>query len=227
MNEFFTKYVPLNSSVLDVGGADVNGSYRPIAESFGCHYRTLDFGNADFCVSGYDWSKVPNTWDVIISGQTLEHDGFFWKTLDNMRAHSGPGAIIIIIVPSRGKYHAHPVDCYRFYPDCDKVFAEILNADVLERVCNDNEYWRDLGMVFRRKPESPIPSNTHLYSALTGPSDLSQPASSSLPSSNACRHRYVRDAPPGFEEPPLSISATPETTSTPRQDRHGRRAKEP
>lgn len=140
----FRHYVKPGSSVLDVGGADVNGSYRPIFKD--CEYKTLDWQGADYNVKGYNWTGVP-VFDAVISGQTLEHDGRFWITLMNIKMLKPK--VVIIIVPSKGKYHAHPIDCYRFYPDSGKIFAEILEMKMVENVWNQNEYWGDLGLVFK------------------------------------------------------------------------------
>lgn len=140
--ERFRKYVPAGSSVLDVGGANINGSYKSIFED--CEYKTLDWENADYIVTGYNWD-VP-MFDCVITGQMLEHDGYFWRTLENIKKIVRNK--VIIIVPSKGKYHAHPIDCYRFYPDSVKIFSEILGMRIIESVWNQNEYWGDLGSVY-------------------------------------------------------------------------------
>lgn len=159
MGEFVRKYLPAKTSVLDVGGADVNGSYKKIILDNGSTYKTLDWEKADFNVQGYDWSEVP-VFDAVISGQTLEHDPFFWKTLKNISRITNQW--VFIIVPSKGKYHKHPIDCYRFYKDADKAFAEIMGMELIESVWNTEKtiykkapnlpekYWGDLGMVFKK-----------------------------------------------------------------------------
>ena len=118
-----------------------------------CAYQTLDWEqNAHFVVNGYDWSNVPNHFDCVISGQCLEHDGFFWKTLENISKIVKKEGIIIIIVPSCGEIHQFPVDCYRFYPDSAHVFGEIMNAEVLEiDHLGFQSEWGDLSMVFKKR----------------------------------------------------------------------------
>ena len=41
-------------------------------------------------------------------------------------------------MPSKGGYHKYPIDCYRFYPDSALVFAELMNADIIEVTWNNN-----------------------------------------------------------------------------------------
>ena len=149
MGEFIRKYLPSNITVLDVGGADVNGSYKPLIKANGCVYKTLDFDKADYNVKGYDWGGVP-IFGAVISGQTLEHDPYFWITLENISKVVIKPGWVFLIVPSKGKYHKHPIDCYRFYKDCNKAFADIMNMELIETVWNTGEYWGDLGMVFKK-----------------------------------------------------------------------------
>ena len=132
MKRIIDKHLPDTSHrrVLDVGGADVNGSYRPIFDE-SVQYETLDRKDASIIVQGYDWPDIGD-FDVVISGQTLEHDPKFWLTVKNMSSVTKPGGLIVVIVPSAGPVHRHPVDCYRFLPDSMPVFAEIMEAQLLE-----------------------------------------------------------------------------------------------
>lgn len=43
------------------------------------------------------------SFDTILSNSTLEHDPFFWKTLDEIRRVARPGAVVIIGVPGYGR----------------------------------------------------------------------------------------------------------------------------
>lgn len=140
MEFFFDSYVSDNSVVLDIGGTYDHGNYRDIVLKYNSTYKSLDWSNADYIVEGYDWSGVPDKYfDVVISGQTFEHDPYFWKTLENIKRVIKPNGLVIIIVPSKCAFHQYPMDCYRFYPDSAIVFSEILNADIGKVIWN-NEY---------------------------------------------------------------------------------------
>jgi SAM-dependent methyltransferase len=176
MDFFFDSYVPDNSVVLDIGGSSNHESYKGIVLKYNSVYSSLDWNNADYIVEGYDWSKVPEKhFDVVISGQTFEHDPYFWKTLENIKRVVKQNGLVIIIVPSKCHFHQYPMDCYRFYPDSAVVFAEILNADIGKVIWNSEHAVKaindkpsidvksiifehqeineagDLGMVFRMK----------------------------------------------------------------------------
>jgi SAM-dependent methyltransferase len=140
--------IPAGARVLDVGGADVNGSYRPL---FGdCTYTSLDYQNADIIVTGYDWPLADESFDAVISGQTFEHDGWFWVTMQNIARVLKPGGHAIIIAPSAGGVHRHPVDCYRFLPDSMAALARWAGLTLLGTRWDSESKWRDLGAVFRK-----------------------------------------------------------------------------
>lgn len=173
MEYFVKKYLLQNSIVLDFGGSNSYHSYKTIMDNHNSIYKTLDWDDADYVVKGYDWSSVPKKYfDAVISGQAFEHDLYFWKTTENIKNVIKKEGLVIIIVPTKGDYHQYPIDCYRFYPDSALVFADILNADIIEVIWNNilattalRKYgventsilfthqfdtdWGDLGMVFK------------------------------------------------------------------------------
>jgi len=139
------------SSVLDVGGANVNGSYKPI---FGdCTYKSLDHQDADIVVTGYDWPIADATFDAVVSGQTFEHDPWFWVTMQNIARVLKPGGHAIVIAPSAGEVHRYPVDCYRFLPDAMGALASWAKLTLIETQSEKDGKWRDVGAVFQ-KPKS-------------------------------------------------------------------------
>lgn len=144
--------IPSGSAVLDVGGADVNGSYRTL---FGdCSYTSLDFQGADVNVTGYEWPLADESFDAVISGQALEHDRFFWLTMQNIARVLKPGGHAILIVPSAGPVHRHPVDCYRFLPDSMRALAEWAGLNLVRREWDTESHWRDLAGVMRKPARS-------------------------------------------------------------------------
>lgn len=141
------------SSVLDVGGAVVqptHASYRSLFAD--CEYKSLDFAGADIVVSGYSWPIDDGAFDAVISGQALEHDGQFWRTMTNIARVLRPGGFAILIVPSAGEVHRHPVDCYRFLPDSMAALAEWSGLELVETHWDNppSNQWRDLAGVFQK-----------------------------------------------------------------------------
>ena len=106
--------VPLQ--VLDFGSQMVEGqqdSYRPLFDDPAWTYHGLDIEdglNVDICVADpYRWSEVPSDhYDLVISGQALEHVEFFWATLFEIGRVLRPGGLATIIAPSGAVCEADP-----------------------------------------------------------------------------------------------------------------------
>jgi SAM-dependent methyltransferase len=122
--------------ILDVGSCDVNGSYRPLFDMANWHYAGTDLcpgPNVDIVLPNpYSWSMKPDSFDLIVSGQTFEHTEFFWLTWLEMVRVLKPGGLIFLVAPSRGPEHRYPVDCWRFYPDGFSALAKYGKVDLLE-----------------------------------------------------------------------------------------------
>lgn len=155
MKKFREEFVPFGPlvSVLDVGGANVNGSYRDLFPD--CDYQTLDFKGADYNVEGYDWPIKDRTFDVVITGQTLEHDPQFWRTLQNIARVLKVDGVACVIVPGAGKIHRYPVDCYRFLPDCAEAWAIWTGLELAKTWQNDEPPWLDLVAIYRKTSKQP------------------------------------------------------------------------
>ncbi|WP_048710229.1 methyltransferase domain-containing protein [Microvirga massiliensis] len=68
--------------------------------------------------NGYVWFELSDDrYDVAISGQTFEHNPFFWVTFCEMARILKPGGVLFVIAPGGGRVHRFPYDCWRFYPD--------------------------------------------------------------------------------------------------------------
>jgi len=133
MGYFVKKYLTTApTSVLDVGSYDVNGSYKHFFNASNFTYTGLDIEqgpNVDFVPKyPYQWSELEdNSFDVIISGQALEHIEFFWVTVGEMVRVLRPEGLICIIVPRGFVRHRYPVDCYRFDTDGMIAIARYFN----------------------------------------------------------------------------------------------------
>ena len=145
-------------SVLDVGGADLNGSYRSLFEGLGATYLALDISAAP----GVDLLLDENgridaddgAFDVVISGQTIEHCWNFWDLFAEMVRVCAPDGLLILIAPSQGHEHRFPVDCYRFLPDSFRALADSQGLHVVEIFTSPFGPFFDLVGVFRKAPPS-------------------------------------------------------------------------
>jgi len=122
-------------SILDIGSRNVDPelqlSYRHIFED-DYKYTGMDIepgNNVD--IVGFNNIKGM-LFDVVISGQTLEHINRPWDWLKSLVPLFNK--YICIIAPHTFKEHKHPIDTYRYFPDgmVDLFnYAEIKIVDVM------------------------------------------------------------------------------------------------
>ena len=85
----------------------------------------------------YHWPMLKDeSFDVIISGQALEHIEFFWLTISEMTRVLKKGGLICIIAPRGFGRHRYPVDCYRFDTDGMVALAKYANLKPLHASMN-------------------------------------------------------------------------------------------
>lgn len=143
MSYFESKYIPKEGEikVLDVGSYDFNGNYKKIFKDKRYEYVGMDMNegpNVDLVMTNpYDWSCLEtDSFDVVISGQTFEHNEFFWLTMGEMARVLKRDGLLCIIVPNSQKEHRYPVDCYRFFSDGMVALARYVGMEVLHADTN-------------------------------------------------------------------------------------------
>lgn len=162
MHECYQRHIvgsPLETAervvVLDVGGADVNGSYRDVFAGPRFTYIGADLtAGAGVDIVIEDPNRLPfddASVDIVVSGQMLEHCAFFWLMFAEMIRVLRPSGYLFLIAPSAGPEHRYPIDCYRFYPDAYRALARYANCDLVEVWLDERGPWRDLVGVFRRR----------------------------------------------------------------------------
>lgn len=168
-----------NITVLDVGGSDINGSYKTIFHHQNFSYLTADIDKN----SGVDIVldtpyKIPlddGAVDIVLSGQMLEHCEFFWESFKEMARILNDTGMIFLIAPSAGPIHRYPVDCYRFYPDAYQALAKYAGCHLIETWLDERGPWRDLVGVFSKNPNvqaSTVEERKSISSAKTALVDI-------------------------------------------------------
>lgn len=140
--------------VLEVGSADVSkGSYRTAFDRLHTEYVGVDLEDGpgvDLVLDGPGSLPFPDaSFDVVVCGQTFEHDPQFWRTFAEMaRVVRGDG-VVFVLVPSAGPVHRYPVDCYRFYPDAMQGLDGVGGMALVESWVSEFGPWHDHVGVFR------------------------------------------------------------------------------
>ena len=143
-------------NVLDVGSRDTNGSYRDLFS--GWDYTGLDpvpGKNVDYVPEEpYVWDFEDSTFDVVISGQTLEHIEFPAVTFMEIYRVLKDGGKCCIIAPSKGPPHNEP-----WFQNIDDKMMRKLAVDaglkVEKIIVGDNDPFYDCVLVAEKNKVEP------------------------------------------------------------------------
>jgi SAM-dependent methyltransferase len=168
--------------ILDVGSKYTNGSVRPLIERF-ClpkEYVGIDIEKGRFVDVILPAERLiehfgPESFDVVISTELLEHVKDWRLVVNNMKTVLKRGGYIYITTRSYGfPYHAYPYDFWRYeVEDMWKIFSDF---EILKLI-RDHEV---PGVFLKaRKPKSYNPvdlSDIALYSMILGRRTISIPS---------------------------------------------------
>lgn len=72
----------------------------------------------------YSFPIAGNTYDVVVSGQVIEHVKDIFSWMEELYRIVKPGGLVITVNPVSWPYHEAPVDCWRIFPDGMKALSE-------------------------------------------------------------------------------------------------------
>jgi SAM-dependent methyltransferase len=148
--------------VADIGGLDINGSFRDLMISNLWIYHGIDVQegrNVDFVLSDTDnWKELEmESYDIVISGSTFEHIEHPWVAIKELARILRPGGYCCIIAPMICPEHKFPVDCWRFMADGWWSLAKWANLEVLEVMeSHDRTQFLTDTMLIARKPNAVV-----------------------------------------------------------------------
>lgn len=130
-----------NIKVLEIGPAGFPSAYQKVVANPSIQWHTIDFEDTTFIESAahkltykltspYKFPVESDKYDVIISGQVIEHVEKIWVWMDELKRVVKNGGHIITINPVSWPYHEAPVDCWRIYPAGIKALADQLDLKV-------------------------------------------------------------------------------------------------
>ncbi|OGK52581.1 hypothetical protein A2966_03510 [Candidatus Roizmanbacteria bacterium RIFCSPLOWO2_01_FULL_41_22] len=150
MHEFIEKYLPDDDlKVLDLGSRVVKnqehlGSYRQFFTNSKWKYTGADTeagNNVDEVIQSYNFPFEDETFDFVVSGQTVEHVEYPWQWFKELARVLKKGGLCCIIAPAVIHEHKYPIDTYRYYPDGMRALANWSGLSVIkvERVVVDKK----------------------------------------------------------------------------------------
>jgi SAM-dependent methyltransferase len=133
------------ADVLEVGAMNVNGSVRDLVQRYRPETYVgvdLDAGpGVDRVVSASGLVVVfgPDSFDVVLSTEMLEHCEDWQAAIANMVAVLRPAGVMVLTTRSRGFGWHHPPDHWRYTKQTFGDIAERIGLEVVW-LCDDPEY---------------------------------------------------------------------------------------
>lgn len=140
MEEFLRSLPDTELQILDIGsrvveGQEKLGSYQKLLNPKWSYIGidTEDGTNVDIVLqNGYEFPFEDGEFDVVISGQTIEHVEYPWVWFKEMARVLKKGGNCCIIAPAKIHEHRFPIDTYRYYPDGMKALAKWAGLEWVE-----------------------------------------------------------------------------------------------
>lgn len=141
MKLFVDRYLDpdLDLMIADVGSLDINGAYRPLFSKPGWKYVGIDLvsgPNVDLVVPDpLDYSNIEDkVYDVVVSGQTLEHVKYPYRWIKELRRILKPCGLICVITVWKFNRHEGPAyrDYWRVLPSGMRALFEEAGLRILE-----------------------------------------------------------------------------------------------
>jgi SAM-dependent methyltransferase len=133
--KYATGYFLPSARVLEIGPDGFPSAYRKLVDRGGMSWETLDLFKDDrlthVAASEYSFPVEDERYDVVISGQVIEHVRKIWVWMREVSRVCKVGGVVITINPVSWPYHEAPVDCWRAYPEGVKALYEDSSLEVL------------------------------------------------------------------------------------------------
>src|SRR5712671_1897710 len=119
--KYATGYFQPPCRVLEIGPDRFPSSYRAIVDSPQVQWDTIDLqaraGLTHTASGEYTFPLADGSYDLVVSGQVLEHVRKVWVWIRELARVCRPGGHVITVNPVNWAYHLAPIDCWRIYPE--------------------------------------------------------------------------------------------------------------
>lgn len=128
-------HISTGARVLELGPDAIPSAYQSMIDTSVSAWDTADFGGRSGLTYGlvdpYRFPVDDAAYDVVLSGQVIEHVPKIWRWMPEVARVTRPGGTIITVAPISWPYHEDPHDCWRIYPDGLRARYEDAGLDVL------------------------------------------------------------------------------------------------
>jgi len=121
--------------VLEIGPDGFPSAYRSMVSDRSLTWETLDIdGRPELtytATSEYSFPIPDNSYDLVVSGQVIEHVRKIWVWIKEVARVCKVGGFVITVNPVSWPFHEAPLDCWRAYPDGMRALYEDASLDVV------------------------------------------------------------------------------------------------
>ena len=133
--KYATEYFRPNTRILEIGPDRFPSTYRSMVGRDSMAWETLDLYKDERLTfsteSEYEFPIPDNTYDIVLSGQVIEHVRKIWVWMKELSRVCKPGGIVITVNPVSWPYHEAPIDCWRVFPEGMKALYEDSSLEVI------------------------------------------------------------------------------------------------
>jgi hypothetical protein len=133
--KYATKYFPAGTRVLEIGPDGFPSAYRKMVDRGNLSWDTIDIYHhpnlTHVAPSEYSFPVPDESYDVVVSGQVIEHVRKIWVWMREVVRVCKVGGTVITINPVSWPYHEAPIDCWRAYPEGMKALYEDSSLEVI------------------------------------------------------------------------------------------------
>ena len=140
----FAESLPKNPLKIGDVGSSSEWNYSGLFRKPGWEYVGMDMQmtiNVNLLLPvPYSWPNIKDgEFDVVISGQCIEHVPMPWRWMKEIARIVRPEGSVCIIGPHSWEYHQAPLDCWRVWPDGLRACMEDAGLAVLSCYSNEND----------------------------------------------------------------------------------------
>jgi ubiquinone/menaquinone biosynthesis C-methylase UbiE len=155
--KYAVKYLPKAGRILEIGPDAFPSTFQSLVRNSSLTWDTLDLYNSSQLTytaeSEYEFPIQENLYDVVLSGQVIEHVRKPWLWMREIARVCKVGGTVITINPVSWPYHEAPIDCWRVYPDGMSAICDEAALDVILSKCESLEARQYRRRIPGRSPE--------------------------------------------------------------------------
>ncbi len=156
--------------VLEIGPDASPSSYHRLLDLSDLTWDTVDFPRAFpltyTLTEEYHFPIPDGAYDVVLSGQVIEHVRKIWVWMREVARVCRPGGLVVTINPVSWPYHEAPIDAWRIYPEGMRALYDDAGLEVLSSVWESLEAKAFHAALPGRSPDQQPPFVRRLFRLL-------------------------------------------------------------